>query len=352
MATLAPGDSGELRRRVEFIAHDLNHLAAIILGYSALLLERAPAAGGDRRDLEQIHRAAERVASLTRQLQGAKLDRPVPPSLVDLNGLVRETQGLLRGVVGPEIELRTNLNPELGATRAAPEQIDRVFLNLAINARDAMPRGGELHIVTANLDLDSAAAANWDVPPGAYVEIQFRDNGPGMDPAADLSKGLGLPIVREIAQQAGGGVRIRSAPEEGVTISVVFPRAAAPHPPKDHVTVLVVDDEADLRALVRGMLEREGFAVLEARDGDQAAEILAREAVHLMLSDILMPQKDGLEIIRLARKNYAALRIVAMSGATDDYLGVAKLLGADALLGKPFTQDLLLETIRGLMELG
>src|SRR6185437_2120632 len=122
MPNTTPEAGESLRRRVEFIAHDLNHLAAIILGYSALLLERAPDAGPDRRDLEQIHHAAERVASLTRQLQEWRLDRPELASLVDLNALVRETQGLLRGVLGPEIVLTANLSPELGATRAFPEQ--------------------------------------------------------------------------------------------------------------------------------------------------------------------------------------------------------------------------------------
>ena len=351
MPNTTAGDPGEsLRRRVEFIAHDLNHLAAIILGYSSLLLERTPDSGPDRRDLKQIHHAAERMASLTRQLQEWRLDRPAPASLVDLNALVRETQILLRGVLGPEIRLRTSLDPALGATRAVPEQIDRVFLNLAINARDAMRGGGEVNIVTANLDLDAAQAAEWRLPPGAYVEIQFRDNGPGLDPGANLNKGMGLPIVREIARQSGGGVLIRSAPEEGVSISFALPRASeAASFSEAGGTILIVDDEPEFRALVRAIVESAGFGILEAENGDRVEGILAHGGVQLMLVDILMPQKDGLEVIRLARKRHAGLKIIAMSGGREDYLDVAKLLGADAVLGKPFRKELLLDTILRLL---
>lgn len=354
MPNLTPGDSGEsLRRRVEFIAHDLNHLAALILGYSSLLLERTPASGPDRRDLKQIHHAAERMASLTRQLQEWRLDRPAPASLVDLNALVRETEILLRGVLGPEIRLRTSLDPALGATRAVPEQIDRVFLNLAINARDAMPAGGEVEIVTANLDLDPVRAVEWQLPPGSYVEIRFRDNGPGMDPLSEPDKGMGLPIVREIARQAGGGVLIRSVPEEGVSISLALPRALETTSSSGAGgTILIVDDEPEFRALVRTLVEGAGFGVLEAENGDQGAAILERGGVQLLLVDILMPQKDGLEVIRLSRKRHTGLKIIAMSGRREDYLGVAKLLGADAVLAKPFSRELLLETIRNLLELG
>jgi CheY-like chemotaxis protein len=352
MPNFTTGDPGEQLRRVQFIAHDLNHLAAIILGYSSMLLERVPDSGSRRRDLEQIRLAAERIASLSAQLQDWRIEHPTPPSLVDLSGLVRETETLLQGVVGPEIELTTELSSSLAPTRAVPEQIDRVFLNLAINALDAMPKGGKLTIATENLALDAAAASEWDVPAGSYVEVRFTDDGPGIDADAIRKEGLGLPIVREIAQQAGGGILIRSVPERGATISMVLPRAADPVASAEGTApaILVVDDEAPIRALAGAMLEAGGYRVLTADNGEQAMVTLARGGVRLMLVDILMPQKDGLEVIRLARKKYPGLRIIAMSGGRDDYLAVAKLLGADAVLGKPFTKDLLLETVRSFIE--
>ncbi len=338
-----PGDpDGEqLRRRVEFIAHDLNHLATIILGYNELLLERSAesslATGSARHDLEQIQRAASRVASLARQLRDVR--GTVGPSIVDLNVLIAEGEKLIRGVLGEEISLNIRLNPKLGHIRAIPEQIDRVLVNLAMNARAAMPAGGEVTIATANVGQD--------------VQLQFIDNGSGMDLQTVSGSGLGLSIVREMVGMAGGKISIRSAPAQGAAITFVFPRiaeiAARPRDGGGRV-ILVAEDDPHMRKLVRATLEGAGYKVLEAADGEQATAMLAQGEIELMLVDILMPQKDGLETIGLARKSHRDVKTIAMSGAREDYLQVARLLGANAVIGKPFTREFLVETVRGLLD--
>jgi two-component system, cell cycle sensor histidine kinase and response regulator CckA len=328
-----PGDpdGAQLRRRVEFIAHDLRHLTTIILGYNTLLLERTPQSDPNRRDLEHIQFAADRVASLVRELQDFRQERTTPPSIVDLNALIRRTEALLRGVLGEAVFLETRLCAKLGRIKANPEQIDRVLINLAMNARQALDSGGAVNIATRNVKLDARE----------YVEVQFTDDGRGMDVQAESGSGLGLSIVREIVQQAGGGISIRSAPAAGTTVTIVFP--------KFERVVLVAEDDPQMRELVRTMLAEAGYTVAEAANGEQALAILAGGGIDLMLVDILMPQQDGLECIRIARKSYREVKIVAMSGAREDYLGVASLLGAQAVVGKPFKRDFLLGIVGRLL---
>jgi two-component system cell cycle sensor histidine kinase/response regulator CckA len=333
MNTDIPGepDGAILRRRVEFIAHDLRHLATILLGYTTLMLERMPEVDPNRRDVEQVQNAADRVATLIRQLQDFNQERTLPPAIVDLNALIRKTETLLRGVLGEEISLQTQLCSKLRRIKAIPEQIDRVLINLAVNARQALSTGGDVTIVTRNVHMDSTE----------YVELQFTDNGRGMDVQAEAGSGMGLSIVREIVQQTGGGVSIRSAPGEGATITIVFP--------KFERVVLVAEDDPQMRELVRAMLAEAGYTVIEAANGEQALAILAGGGIDLLLVDILMPQQDGLECIRIARKSYRNVKIIAMSGAREDYLGVASLLGAQAVVGKPFKRDFLLGIVSRLL---
>lgn len=357
MSNDTPGepDGEQLRRRVEFIAHDLNHLVTIILVYNELLLERTSetglTAGPNRHDLEQIQRAANRVASLTRQLQDVRA--AIAPSIVNLNTLIGQSEKLIRGVLGEEISLSTRLYPKLGRVKAIPEQIDRVLLNLAMNASAAMRAGGEVAIATANVELDASAASEWRVSPGSYVQVYFTDNGCGMDVQTVSGSGLGLSIVREIVAQAGGAISIRSAPTQGAAITILFPRIAeAGARPGDgrSRTILVAEDDAQMRKLIRVTLEDAGYRVLEAANGEQATAILAQRGIDLMLVDILMPQKDGLETIGSARKNHRDVKTIAISGAREDYLQVARLLGAHAVIGKPFTREFLVETVRGLLD--
>ncbi len=265
----SPGDpDGEqLRRRVEFIAHDLNHLVTLILGYNELLLERNPESGVARHDLEQIQRAASRVASLTRQLQEVR--GATPPSIVDLNALIGESEKLMRGVLGQEIVLSTLLDPKLGRIKAVPEQIDRVLVNLALNASAAMPAGGEVIIATANVERDT----------GSFVQVQFIDNGCGMDLETVSSSGLGLSIVREMVNHAGGSIDIRSAPAQGATITIVFPRIAETAArPDDHRerTILAArgrspDAAAGSRHARRGRLQSPGSRQRRAGNGNAGA---------------------------------------------------------------------------------
>ena len=347
MTNDTPGDpDGEhLRRRVEFIAHDLNHLVTIILGYNELLLERTSESGlagaANRYELEQIQRAANRVASLTRQLQDVR--GALPASTVDLNALISESEKLIRGVLGEEISLSMRLDPTLGRIKAIPEQIDRVLVNLALNASAAMPVGGEVSIVTSNVELENG---------GSQVQVQFTDNGCGMDLGSVSGSGLGLSIVREMVNQAGGSIEIKSAPAQGAAITIAFPRIAetAAHLSVARGrTILVAEDDPQMRKLIRVTLEDAGYRVLQASNGEQATSILAQGGIDLMVVDILMPQKDGLETIGLARKNHRDVKTIAMSGAREDYLQVARLLGANAVIGKPFTREFLVETVRGVL---
>ncbi len=329
--TTGQPEGAQLRHRVEFIAHDLRHLTTIILGYNTLLLERTQQTDPNRRELEHVQFAADRLAALIRQLENFDQERTTPPSIVDLNALIRKTEALLGGVLGEGVILRTQLCSKLGRIKADAEQIDRVLMNLAMNARQALAAGGAVTIATRNVKLDARE----------YVEIQFTDDGRGMDVEAEAGSGLGLSIVREIVQQTGGGLSLRSAPGEGTTVTIVFPKF-------DRV-VLVAEDDPQMRELVRAMLAEAGYTVLEAANGEQALAILAGGGVDLLLADILMPQQDGLECIRIARKNYRDVKIVAMSGAREDYLGVASLLGAQAVVGKPFKRDFLLGIVGRLL---
>jgi CheY-like chemotaxis protein len=216
-------------------------------------------------------------------------------------------------------------------------------VNLALNASAAMPVDGEVSIVTSNVELENG---------GSQVQVQFTDNGCGMDLGSVSGSGLGLSIVREMVNQAGGSIEIKSAPAQGAAITIAFPRIAetAAHLSVARGrTILVAEDDPQMRKLIRVTLEDAGYRVLQASNGEQATSILAQGGIDLMVVDILMPQKDGLETIGLARKNHRDVKTIAMSGAREDYLQVARLLGANAVIGKPFTREFLVETVRGVL---
>jgi signal transduction histidine kinase len=320
------------------------------------------------RDIEEIRRAGERAAALTRQLLAFGRRQVLQPQTLNLNTIVRETEGPIRQLLGEDIRLVTALSPELGLVKADPEQLKQVLLSLAVNAQNAMSRGGTLTIVTANVDLDTPAARpNETIQPGSYVNLAVRDTGVGMDAAthvhlfepffttkaAGQGTGLGLAMVHGIVKQSGGYIDVDSEPGRGTIFLIYLPRikeaaqfrqtcgaqTASFHGSE---TILVVDDEPMMRRLVRSILETSGYTVLEAQLGDEAMRLLEQHPapIHLLLTDIVMPGIKGQELVEQARALNPSIKVMFMSGYLDDPVIRLEVeaFGA-AFLQKPFNPD-------------
>ncbi len=377
------------------IAHDFNNLLAAISSYAELLLDALPedpeaAAPGAlaavvadaREDVREIRRAAERGATLTRQLLAFGRGQLLQTREIDLNVVVGDLGRMLGRVLGAEVELRLDLAADAAPVLADPGQLEQVLLNLAVNARDAMPGGGVLSIGTRHVAVPAAGAG--DLSPGRYVAVDVRDTGVGMDAAtrarifepffttkpAGQGTGLGLAMVYGIVAQTGGRVTVDSAPGRGTTFTVYLPALAAaapaaPEPARESAaaprapdgagtTVLVVDDESAVRGAAARVLARRGYTVLEARDGVEALGVAERFAgpVHLLLSDVRMPGMDGRELARRFRVARPEARVLLMTGYPgsespnpDGDADSATDLDAPALQ-KPFTLELLAERVR------
>jgi CheY-like chemotaxis protein len=293
---------------------------------------------------------------------------------MNLNSLVERMMASLLQPVGEDIELVTTLAPVLWAVKANPAQMEQLIINLALNARDAMPTGGRLTVETANVTLGpEMAGAPVDAPPGDYVLLQVSDTGVGMDPATrsrmfepffttkEVGKGsgLGLSSVYGIVQQSGGHMTVESKPEQGTTITIYLPRAAAGvtaaepglgEPTARGIeTVLLVEDEEDVRGVAREMLALAGFTVLVAASADEAERICLDHPgpVHLLLTDVVMPRVSGIELAARLRPLRAAMRVLYMSGYTDDIVLRRGAFESGArLLPKPFTPDSLIRAVR------
>jgi len=359
------------------IAHDFNNLLTAILSNAELVLGELPD-GSVRRDVELIRQTAERAAALTRQLLAFSRKQVVEPRLMEVNATVRETQRLLQRTLGPGITLETDLG-EIGTILADPGQLEQVLLNLAVNARDAMPDGGTLAIRTQNLDVDyDLARRHRGLRPASYVVIEVEDTGVGMDPLTQArifepffttkglgqGTGLGLSTVYGIVKQWGGYIAVDSAPGQGAVFTIYLPKrhgiaAAAREPasrnlPGGSETVLVVEDEPAVRNSVRRILARQGYSVLEANNGAEAIRILlAREqSIDLVLTDLMMPEMTGRELIAWLRSHPGAPRILAMSGYDEQSAMRGEPLPEGApFLAKPFTVDGLLRAIRAALGL-
>jgi two-component system, cell cycle sensor histidine kinase and response regulator CckA len=359
------------------IAHDFNNLLTAIIGYSDLLL-----ASGDRTvdsvrgDLEEVRRAAERAASLTRQILAFSRRQPLQPETTCLNEVLAESEPLLRRSLGEDVELAHVLQPELGSTELDPHQLEQVIMNLAVNARDAMPGGGKLSLETANVELDEDFCwINPDCAPGPHVMLAVSDTGRGMD-AETMSHifepffttkrpgegtGLGLSTVYGIVRQSGGCIVTESELGRGTTFSIYFPRVdraakelpivVAPHVlATGHEVVLVVEDEPAVRALVTRVLTTEGYVVFAASDASQALALLEEKDrwVDLLLTDVVLPrglQGDALAQEALALR--AKLSVLFMSGHPRESLMRERGLAAGVnYLSKPFSPDSLRRKVR------
>lgn len=367
------------------VAHDFNNLLAVISSYTDLAMEALPEGSAVLADLSEVRSASERASGLTKQLLAFSRKQVLNPQVLDLNALVRGVWRMLERLLGEDIELVFLPAPELGATRADAGQIEQVLMNLAVNARHAMPDGGTLVIATSNVDLSGEEASRHAcIRPGAYVKIAVSDTGAGMDAAtkarvfdpffttkpAGQGTGLGLATVYGIVKQSGGCVTVSSEPGAGTTFEVFLPREAAAHVPAPAPepapapaarekratgteTILVVEDEAAVRNVTRRLLEAAGYTVLTAASGAEALAICAGHAaeIRLLLTDVVMPGMNGRELADRLGALRPGIRVLFMSGYTDDAIvhrGV--LQPGTRFLEKPFVANALLHEVRSALD--
>jgi len=359
------------------VAHDFNNILTVIKGYSQLLLERAN--GSARDQLAQIDTAADKAASLTRQLLAFSRQQVMQPKVVSLNQIVTDMQKMLQRLIGEDIDFSVNLAADLGSVLADPGQIEQVIMNLAANARDAMPRGGKLIIATRNVELNDRSKLRDLMPAGGrFVVLEVADNGIGMDAETQshifepffttkpLGKGtgLGLSTVYGITKQSGGYITVESNSGGGSTFRMYFPLIAkpaesAPHgeasqPHKEgHETVLIVEDESTILKLVETSLRSRGYNVLVATTAETAESVARQHSgpIHLLLSDVIMPQTSGRDIADRITEIRPGIRVLWMSGYTDETIAHHGILDPGVhFLQKPFTPASLGEKIREVLD--
>jgi PAS domain S-box-containing protein len=360
------------------VAHDFNNLLTVITGRSQLLLLKLQPDSPLRRDVELVEETAHRASALTRQLLAFSRKQLVQPRVVDLNEVVRGMETMLSRLIGEDITLATHLDPTAGCVRADPAQLEQMIVNLAVNARDAMPLGGRLTLETSFVRLDDGFARhNLGLRPGPHVRLVVRDTGVGMDSLIKThlfepffttkgpgkGTGLGLATVYGIVTQSGGAIRVDSEPGQGATFTIDFPRvdapadlrdpgitAAAPHGSE---TVLLVEDEPAVRGLARDILHQQGYTVLEAADGDEALRV-GREhggPIHLLVTDVVMPQMGGRELSDRLKAGRREIKVLYVSGYTDDAIlhqGVSET--GTAFLPKPFSASALAHKVREVLD--
>jgi PAS domain S-box-containing protein len=362
------------------VAHDFNNLLTAIIGYGDLILMDCPEPDQPlARNAAEIKRAAERAASLTRQLLAYSRQQILAARVLDLNTIVADMEKLLRRLIGEHIDLVTRLDRTLRRTFADPGQLEQVVLNLVLNARDAMPHGGRITITTSNVELDESYAwQHVDVEPGAYVRLTVSDTGCGMDEhvrahlfepfftTKEVGKGtgLGLATIFGIVKQSGGHIDVQSAPGQGTTFNVYLPQvlehmpkapreAPATQPLHGTETVLLAEDEETVRTLVLSVLRRHGYTVLEARHGLDAVHICEEHPgpIHLLITDVVMPSLNGRELYQRLLGLRPALKVVYISGYPGDAVDLHGLQDKGAsFLPKPFKPDALVRTVRELLD--
>jgi PAS domain S-box-containing protein len=356
------------------IAHDFNNLLTAIIGYSQLAGARLREGEPLYKEVEEIRKAGTRAADLTGQLLAFSRKQVLQPKLINVNLIVTNISNMIRRVIGEDIELVCSLASELRQITADPGRIEQVLMNLAVNARDAMPTGGKLLIETANTILDEDyARLHFEVTPGPHVMLAVSDTGCGMDAETvahmfepffttkDLGKGtgLGLSTVYGIVKQSGGDIGVDSEPGRGTTIKVYLPCAAADA--KDEYeelhqvassgteTVLLVEDHLQVRILAAKVLRECGYEVLEASSGDEALSVASEYAgrIHLLLTDVVMPNMGGKELAEEIKRTRKDTKILFASGYTGDALLLKGVIETRAaFIQKPFTPDTLANKVR------
>ena len=360
------------------VAHDFNNLLTAILGTTDLMIEDLPADDPDREGLLDIRGAAERAAVLTRQLLTFSRQQVVSPRMLRLNELITDLVKLLRRLLGEDVTIASALAPDCGAVKADPGQLEQVLVNLAVNARDAMPNGGRLTIETRNVDLDADyPTERVMIPAGRYVMLAVTDNGTGMDAQTNArifepffttkpvgkGTGLGLATVYGVVQQTGGYIWLYSELGHGTSFKIYLPRVDAdgPQPAEEEQrasaldgseTVLVAEDEEAVRLIIAKALEARGYRVLSARDGSEALELAAGHGgIDLLVTDVVMPDMNGRELSRCLTEARPNLRTLYLSGYTDDaMLHRGVLQEGVAFLQKPFSLGALARKVRDVIE--
>jgi PAS domain S-box-containing protein len=360
------------------VAHDFNNLLSVILSYASLLAERLPEGDPLRSDLEEIRKAGERASDLTRQLLTFSRRAMQKPRPVDPNRVLEGVQNMLRRLLGEDIELSIVTAPDAGTVQADPGQLEQVIMNLVVNARDAMPKGGRLRIETARAVIgDAAAPPRVGATPGRYVSLAISDNGVGMDEPTlarifepffttkgpGRGTGLGLPTVYGIAQQSGGWITVRSEPNRGSTFCVYLPATddaaetlPVPEPPvatlRGVETILVVEDEPQVRTTLRAVLAHFGYDVLEAQNAGEAILVCEQHAapIHLLVTDVVLPKMSGRDLaVRLARAR-TEMRVLYISGYSERAAAHHDALDRGAFFEKPITPDAFARRVREVLD--
>lgn len=361
------------------IAHDFNNLLTVINGYSELALSHERLGTELRQDLEQVKACGFKAALLTRQLLAFSRKQVLEPKVLDLNKLVGDIESLLRRIIGEDITLLSHLDPALKPLKVDPGQMDQVIMNLAVNARDAMPRGGRLLIETKNVQFDDTyTRLHSYVKPGAYVMLAMSDTGEGMraetrsrifEPFFTTKEpgkgtGLGLSTVYGIVKQSGGSIEVYSEEGTGTTFKIYLPQnddhTAASNELQARLdvlrgteTILLVEDDDMVRALARVMLERLGYAVLHANNGAEALRICLSHSgsIHLLITDVVMPGMSGRELAGRLLQQWPAIKVLYMSGFTDDAVILHGLVQAEhSFLQKPFSSSTLASKVRHVLD--
>jgi PAS domain S-box-containing protein len=361
------------------IAHDFNNVLTAILGYSQILLAEMPEDDTRRADVQEIERSAERAATLTRQLLAFSRRQVLQPQVLDLNALAANLDKFLRRLIGEDVDLKLSLAQDLWPVSADAGQIEQVVMNLAVNARDAMPQGGRLTIETANVELDeSYAREHMAVEPGPYAMIAISDTGHGMTDEVKgqifepffttkgpgKGTGLGLSTVYGIVKQSGGNIWVYSEVDRGTTFKIYLPRArqeSTTSKPSDvdvdnlegSETILLAEDESAVRGVAARVLRSLGYNVLTATAGNDALEVAAayQDRIHILLTDVVMPGLSGSELARRLQETRPDLKVLYMSGYTDEAIIHHGLLTSNlAYLQKPFTPLALGRKVRSVLK--
>ena len=348
------------------IAHDFNNLLTAIQGYTALVLDQLVLSDAFRADLEEVKKAADRAAALTNQLLVFSRNEALQPEVLNLNAVITGMEKMLRRLIGETIELETVLHPSAGQVEADPGQIEQVIMNLSVNARDAMPRGGQITLETRNITVDKAYAQEQpQVPLGDYVVLAASDTGIGMTQETKShlfetffttkekgkGTGLGLSTVHSIVKQSGGHIQVDSEIDVGTTFRIYLPRVekavkqtqsakSGTGPLRGEETVLLVEDEDTVRTLARRALERYGYRALEASRPTEAQRLCQqhKDTISLLITDVVMPEMGGKELAEKLTHCHPEMRVLYISGYTDDALAQhgVRVPGL-AFLEKPFT---------------